>query len=258
MLAILPVFLLLMACSSNGRHVLGDGMTLKPGWDRFKQSAIQAMQDPAVWIPLAGAVLLQVDDLDHELSDRLREDTPVFGSADKAAEASDDFRSLTTWSYLGTALMTSTATDHSWFVSKAKLLGAEWVTVQAARGVTGQLKSLSQRERPNGLNDKSFPSGHATSASVQAQMAKLNIAYLPLSKGSQTALNWTQDGFAVLTAWARVEAGMHYPADVLAGWAVGRFVGHLGTTFITANEMQARVSPLLSQTWRGIEVEVRF
>jgi hypothetical protein len=27
------------------------------------------------------------------------------------------------------------------------------------------------------------------------------------------------------TAWARVEAGQHYPADVLAGVALGRFLG---------------------------------
>jgi hypothetical protein len=33
-----------------------------------------------------------------------------------------------------------------------------------------------------------------------------------------------ETGFGYATAWARIEAGAHYPTDVLAGAALGNFV----------------------------------
>ena len=39
--------------------------------------------------------------------------------------------------------------------------------------------------------------------------------------------------------WARVEAGMHYPADVLAGWAVEHFVAYLAQDFNEYCQQQA-------------------
>jgi hypothetical protein len=234
-------------------------VNIAPGWDRLKQSSREALRDPNVWASLLGIVLLQIDNLDEEISDQLREDTPIFGSTSDARDASDDFRSLTELAYVSTALIVpGPETPGEWFSTKAKLLGTEYLTVKTTRGITSGLKSLTQRERPNESNDRSFPSGHATSASIQAQMANLNVEYLPIDDSPKKALNLTFDSFAVLTGWARVEAGEHYPADVLAGWALGHFMAHLARDFIDPEQQQLMVMPRTGNGAGGIQLVFRF
>ena len=78
-------------CTSTGNPVLGETVTTTPGWSRLKQASSEALMDPNVWATLLSAVLLQADNLDEELSDQLREHTPIFGSAQNADDAGDDF-----------------------------------------------------------------------------------------------------------------------------------------------------------------------
>jgi len=258
-IALLIILLLVSGCTTTVKPVLGDAVTTTPGWSRLKQSSSQAFRDPDVWATLLGAVLLQVDDADRKLSDQLRENTPIFGSEQKAGEASDDFQSLTKLAYISTAILVpGPETTGEWFSTKAKLLGSEWLAVNAARAFTSGMKGLSQRDRPNDLNDRSFPSGHATKASIQAQMANLNVEYLPIEPSSKQALGFTFDSFAALTAWARVEAGMHYPSDVLAGWAVGHYVAHLAQDFIDPDQQQVLVTPMSTNSGSGIQLVIRF
>ena len=123
--ALLIILLLVSGCTTTAKPVLGEAVTITPGWSRLKQSGSQAFRDPHVWAALLGAVLLQVDDLDKKLSDQLREHTPVFGSEQKANEASDDFESLTKLAYISTAILVpGPETTGAWFSSKAKLLGS--------------------------------------------------------------------------------------------------------------------------------------
>ena len=70
----------------------GENATLTPGWKRVRESAVNAARDPHVWVPLAGAAIFQVDNLDHRVSDWAQRETPVFGSQEDAARWSDDFR----------------------------------------------------------------------------------------------------------------------------------------------------------------------
>ena len=255
LVTLLPV----SGCTTSSGLTLGERVTIAPGWDRLKQSSREALRDPNVWASLLGIVLLQIDNLDEEISDQLREDTPIFGSTSDARDASDDFRSLTELAYVSTALIVpGPETSGDWFSTKAKLLGAEWITVKTTRGITSGLKSLTQRERPNESNDRSFPSGHATSASIQAQMANLNVEYLPIDDSPKKALNLTFDSFAALTSWARVEAGEHYPADVLAGWALGHFMAHLARDFIDPEQQQLMVMPQTGNGAGGIQLVFRF
>lgn len=84
-------------------------------------------------------------------------------------------------------------------------------------------KAFFDRARPDILNklwtenDSSFPSGHATMA--MALVAALVALYwrtpwrAPLAVGGLL--------YAFLMGAARVYVGVHYPTDVLAGWAAG-------------------------------------
>ena len=249
---------LLSACSTTQTPVLSDSMTFTPGWSTLKLSAKKAASSPVVWGNLLVATLLQIGNLDRQLSDQLREHTPLFGSGENAAKRSDDLLDLSTFAYVSSALLVPGPEDPAaWLSAKTKLIGAQWLTVKTARSLTSGIKSLADRERPNGQNDRSFPSGHATATSTQTQMASLNIEYLALETDTRKILNNSLDGLTALTAWARVEAGMHYPSDVLSGWALGYFIAQIANTFI-APDSKTIVIPQAVYEGAGIQLVILF
>ncbi|MCP4433667.1 MAG: phosphatase PAP2 family protein [Gammaproteobacteria bacterium] len=123
---------------------------------------------------------------------------------------------------------------------------------------TGEIKSATGRQRPNSKDSESFLSGHVSAVSAQAEMAKINIEYMPVNKTSKQALSFTVDSFAALTGWARIEAGEHYPTDVLAAWAFGHFVSRMGQEFIDPERQQFMIRPKTGPDTTGIELIIKF
>ena len=121
-----------------------------------------------------------------------------------------------TWSNIGvyTVLAASVATgallpgegrntwDETWTVAESYL--ASYLT-------TTVLKSTISRYRP-GHGTHSFPSGHSAMAFTGATLMESNLGPV----GGIPAY-----GLAAFTAFERVEAGRHFPSDVLAGAAIG-------------------------------------
>lgn len=246
-------------CSVSGRTTLGETSTISPGWERLKQASVQAFHDPHVWAPLVGAAVLQINDLDEQISDDLREDTPLFGSEQDALDASDDFEDWTKMAYVTTALITpGPDSTGDWLMTKGKLLTGEYLAVEAADLASTELKDTIKRERPNGYNKKSTPSGHSVRSSTQAQMTQLNIKFMPISDTSKQVLDLSINGVAALSAYARVEGGMHYPSDVLFGWALGRFVGHIATAFILPDQQNIMIIPQITEDSGQISLVYNF
>src|SRR6185295_2645035 len=77
--------------------------------------------------------------------------------------------------------------------------------------VTCALKIAVHRIRPNGGNHSS-PSGHTSTAFASASLLDDNFG---------GAVGIPAYGLAGLTGYSRIEAGSHYPSDVLAGAAIG-------------------------------------
>lgn len=189
-----------------------------PGGRELGRAAWDAARDPMTWVPLAGAAVLSVTDLDDDLSEWAADEQPLFGN--DANEVSDDLRNLATVAYAATALLAPEPDVGD----KAKGIAVGVGAMAITEGITRAGKSLSKRERPNGQNDESFPSGHASNATVRYTLAATNLDYLLLPRWTATTLKVGFYGMAAGTAWARVEAEKHHATDVLVGYALGHFI----------------------------------
>jgi len=217
---------LLCGCStlSNGRG-WGQDATLKPGWEAVRESAVRAAKSPYTWAPLAGAAILQINDWDSELADWASENTPVFGSQQSARDASGVLKDISAAAWLVTALATPSGdSSGEWLAAKSKGIAVGAAASLLTGGITSAVKNWSDRTRPDGSDNDSFPSGHSSSAAAYATLAARNVQSIDMGPNLRKTM---EIGFGVIaagTAWARVEGGVHYPSDVLAGMALGHFV----------------------------------
>jgi len=229
--SVLAVALTCSGCSTlaSGQG-WGEEATARPGWERVRQAAIEAAKDPWVWAPVAGALAFQVDSFDRRTSDWAREHTPVFGSTENAVRWSDNLRTACGFMMIGTLIATPSGNDSAeWLLNKLKGGAVELVAVSATSITTGILKSTTGRTRPNGADDESFLSGHTSSAAVSCRLAKTNLDSIEIGSGARLATDIGIDAMQFGVAWARVEAGEHFPSDVLAGIALGNFFGRFVT-----------------------------
>jgi hypothetical protein len=224
------VFLLFSVSAGCGTlpdgHGWGQQATLLPGWDRIRSAAWNAASSPHVWAPVGAALLLQIDGADEAISEWAVEETPLFGSNQKATDASDALNAFSFVMLGATALATPSGdSPGEWSASKLKGTAVELSAPLLASGTTELLKSAVGRTRPNLENDRSFPSGHTSTAAANSLLAIRNTDHLLIPGWAKTTL---KTGFATLpyaTGWARIEGGHHYPSDVLAGAAIGNFFG---------------------------------
>jgi hypothetical protein len=225
-LAFLCCVLSLSACSTlpDGKR-WGEDATLRPGWERVQTSAINAAIDPWTWGPLLGAAAFQIDNFDRRTSNWAREHTPVFGSQNSAKDWSDDLRSASSFAHYATILATPSGDDPGdWMLSKAKGTLVSAAAVATTGQVTNFLKGQADRQRPNGADRESFPSGHTSASSIHTSLAARNLQSIEMSDLTRATLNVGLHALTFGTSWARIEAGWHYPSDTLFSMALGNFL----------------------------------
>jgi undecaprenyl-diphosphatase len=89
------------------------------------------------------------------------------------------------------------------------------------------IKVLVGRPRPQlfphavSAGGSSFPSGHATDSFCLALVAVFLVWHLSGHRGLTTLAGILLLSYVVLVGLSRVVLGVHYPTDVLAGWALG-------------------------------------
>jgi membrane-associated phospholipid phosphatase len=191
---------------------------------RIPRAAINALIDPQTLIPVAGALVFTVNHFDRKVSDWATRRTPIFGSKDNANKGSDYLLYALYTDAIGMALATPSGDNQKeWAYSKAKGIIVEGAAELVTTGTTSLLKVATSRERPDG-GDKSFPSGHASAAFSSATLANRNLDSISVSKTIRLSIQISNILLATGVGWARVEAGKHFPSDVLAGAALGHFL----------------------------------
>lgn len=111
---------------------------------------------------------------------------------------------------------------------------------------TFTLKYTIDAERPNGTNNRSFPSGHSSTAFVSA-------GYLQMRYG------WTYGvpayALATFVAWSRVYTEYHYTRDVIAGGIIGIVSSYI---FTDAYKKKVSISPIAENGIYGLSFSSRF
>ncbi len=115
--------------------------------------------------------------------------------------------------------------------------------------ITPTLKRIAGRTRPNGGDDASFPSGHATNAFA--------IASVFAARSEGRVVPTIAYTLATAVAVARVHDNVHYTSDVFAGAVIGTAVGR---SLVARHRRAATAVPRV--TWmvvpmnRGLAVQV--
>jgi hypothetical protein len=236
----------------------GQDATLAPGWDRVGRAAWNAAKAPETWVPAAGAAAFQIGHADQKVSDWATRTTPVFGSPDRAGRASDLLlgTSEVLWIASGLATPSGDGTGE-WLLNKGGGFGVQVGSLFLLQSTVGSLKSATDRTRPNG-EPNSFPSGHASMTADFATMTSKNVEAMEWSGTTTTVTQFGLGAMTAATAWARVEAGYHYPSDVLAGAALGHFFGAFFTDAFLGIDDPGRALVLFEPSRDGVIALVRL
>lgn len=201
----------------------GADATVSPGWSRLGEAVLTAATDPLTWVPAAAAAGLQIGGADTDIAEWANAETPIFASRSTASDASDWLRAGS-YALYGASGLLAPAAEGEWLASKAKGFAVGGATLLATHGATEALKEISDRRRPIGRENDAFPSGHASMTGAAARLTRETLGYYELSPAARLGSDIGLTVLAASVSWARVEAGEHRPAEVLAGAALGNFL----------------------------------
>lgn len=254
------LFCILIGCCtlSYGRG-WGQDASLAPGWERIGSAAKNAALATETWVPAAGALALQIGHADQNAQEWAAKRRPVFGSQRNAEQASDNLKRASGALWLASGLVApSGGEEGEWLQNKANGLAIQAGAGALLRGTVGILKDTTARTRPNGQGKSSFPSYHASNASLYNTMAAKNVETLGWSGSAVAISRFGLGTLTAATAWARIEANQHYPSDVLAGIALGHFFGAFFTDAFLGIDDPDRALVLFEPSRGGYAMVVKF
>jgi membrane-associated phospholipid phosphatase len=240
-------------------HGWGQDATLRPGWHNLREAALGAAESPGFWAPLAAAAVFQVDGWDRRVSNWARNHTPVFGSQQNALDWSDRLRAISGYAYYTSVLATPSGDDpRAWVLNKLRGLAVGEAAILATNEESALLKSAAARARPNGQDTQSMPSSHASRSAVLTQLAERDLQTMNLNDTARRVLDVGLDALTYGTAWARVEAGFHFPSDTLVGLSLGNFSGAFFNDAFLRVPRTARPSLSMSLMPHGATLSVQL
>lgn len=196
--------------------------------NRIASAFKKNISSPHVWVPLVGAGISYAGNFDKKISDWAVEKKYIYGNQNNTSVWSEKFnKTLLYEMYLSILLTPSMDEDNSlWNYALSKGKGAFAVTLasRTSRYTRDEVANFFKRERPNKLDNLSFPSGHSTEAGTRNTLVRKNLESMEIKNSIRTGINALNTTLAAGTLWARLEGNRHYPSDILVGYALGSFV----------------------------------
>jgi hypothetical protein len=225
---------------------------------RITYAAYHAFFDLQTLIPAAGTLVFTVNHYDKNVSHWATSHRPLFGSENNASQAGDYLLYTLEAETLATAIATPSGKDpKDWAYSKAKGVSVELEAELVTAGVTTLLKDATNRTRPDG-GGKSFPSGHSSSAFSSATLSNRNLNSITMPEEMRMPLQIGNILLATGVGWARVEAGKHYPSDVLVGAALGHFLSAFIYDAFIGLPDHKRLGLYVAPTKHGVMIGLSF
>ena len=119
-------------------------------------------------------------------------------------------------------------------------------TIATTLATTYLLKYTIDAERPNGENNRSFPSGHSSTAFSTATFMQIRYGW---QYGVPAYLA------ATFVAWSRVYSDYHYTRDVIAGGVLGMVSSYV---FTTNYKEPINITPIVENGTYGLILSHRF
>ena len=119
-------------------------------------------------------------------------------------------------------------------------------SLTTALATTFLLKYSIDAERPNGENNRSFPSGHSSTAFASATFMQIRYGW---EYGVPAYVA------ATFVAWSRVYSDHHYSRDVIAGSTLGVVSSYI---FTTHYKEAVNISPIVESGTYGLMLSSRF
>lgn len=186
---------------------------------RLKDALKNSATSPHVWRPLAAASVVALSGQDAKIASWGRQTTPLFASQDRAEKRSDQLGDVLEIQGYGSWLLLDW--KEKGVTQKSKQFLAMETGVRTSYWTTYATKRATRRDRPQSQDKLSLPSGHATAGGAWRNVVAHHL------DGRAKLMDHVNTGVASLKSWARVEAGKHYPTDVLVGYAIGSFFTEL-------------------------------
>ncbi len=224
-----------------------------PKGSAWLQAGGDAIFDRGTVLPSLAAVVIMAGGWDAKITRWAAKHSVVFSSAEFAGRNSDDYLRVAQILMFGSALL---AKDHGRPVLDrvdrvAWELAGSGVTYLATVGG----KAAFRRLRPDESNNRSLPSGHASMAVYSAATAMRNFSDVDMSRGLHVGADIASGVLGAACAWSRVEAGVHYPTDVLVGAALGNALSVF--FFELYDSRKPPPVTIQSGTFGGVEVALR-
>lgn len=193
---------------------------------KISDAFIKNLKSPHVWAPAAGAGVIHLSGYDKKISSWASEHNPIYGSQKNASNASDKINQILYIESGASVLLTPSwnGSEGDYLARKLKGGAVTFLSMSLAEDFNNNVRKYVKRERPNGSDMRSLPSGHATSAGSSTAVLRRNMSNVGLDDNWYRVVNGLNTTLAAGVMWARVEAKAHYTTDVLMGYSVGNFI----------------------------------
>jgi len=225
-----------------------------PSMERVVRDAKESASEPATWLPLATAAAIALTDTDNSISDWASDNTPIFGSQNKAGDRSDDLRNALVAGMALTSIFAPTAAADNAFPTRRVVANA--LAFSTIAGIVETGKRTVKRQRPNNRDTKSFPSGHSSGAFSSAILIERNLNATIEQPWLRKTIKIGAYGSAATVAWARVEAKEHHLVDVLFSAGLSNFLVKTFYSSIVSEEQAASLPIAIETNKQGFLVKI--